>query len=213
MVCILTPFFHKWIYSVTSVPILQQVKPAACRVFLCSPRTPGNPNRYDPHANQIIFCWGWGKGGGVGPGAKTALAYKTSLIIFSYLFCFAFCLTAHFDTHHGAHLGLTWGSLGAHLGQEVTKHAFLQHLLSSSILKCFFNDSNTKCSVNVTTNVVKNDPFLEAMPKMENSVSTAPVRTNQGSSPPENHTKNKTTQPANQHAQDIVFCWKSNKNY
>jgi hypothetical protein len=103
-------------------------------------------------------------------------------------------------------LGLTWGSLGAHLGQEVTKHAFLQHLLSSSILKCFFNDSNTKCSVNVTTNVVKNDPFLEAMPKMENSVSTAPVRTNQGSSPPENHTKNKTTQPANQHAQDIVFC-------
>ena len=45
---------------------------------------------------------------------------------------------AHFDTHHGAHLGLTWGSLGAHLGQEVTKHAFLQHLFSSSILKCFF---------------------------------------------------------------------------
>ena len=48
---------------------------------------------------------------------------------------------------------------------------------------------------------------------MENWVSIAPVRTNQGSSPPENNTKHKKTQPANQHAQDIVFCWKSNKNY
>ena len=38
----------------------------------------------------------------------------------------------------------------------------------------------------------KNGALLEAMPKMENCVSTAPVRTNQGSSPPENHTKNKT---------------------
>ena len=33
---------------------------------------------------------------------------------------------------------LTCDSLGTHLGREVTKHAFLQHLLSSSILKCFF---------------------------------------------------------------------------
>jgi hypothetical protein len=35
----------------------------------------------------------------------------------------------------------------------------------------------------------KNGALLEAKPKMENCVSTAPVRTNQGSSPPENHTK------------------------
>jgi len=37
----------------------------------------------------------------------------------------------------------------------------------------------------------KNGALLEAKPKMENCVSTAPVRTNQRSSPPENHTKQK----------------------
>jgi hypothetical protein len=110
-------------------------------------------------------------------------------------------------------MGLTWGSLGAHLGLTwrslgpgSDKTCIFATLVIKFDFEMFFNDSNTKCSVNVTTNVVKNDHFLEAMPKMENSVSTAPVRTNQGSSPPENHTKNKTTQPANQHAQDIVFC-------
>ena len=110
-------------------------------------------------------------------------------------------------------MGLTWGSLGAHLGLTwrslgpgSDKTCIFATLVIKFDFEMFFNDSNTKCSVNVTTNVVKNDHFLEAMPKMENSVSIAPVRTNQGSSPPENHTKNKTTQPANQHAQDIVFC-------
>ena len=45
----------------------------------------------------------------------------------------------------------------------------------------------------------KNGALLEAMPKMENCVSTAPVRTNQGSSPPENHTKNKTNSTCDGH--------------
>jgi hypothetical protein len=70
---------------------------------------------------------------------------------------------------------------------ESKTKTLLQLVFSNSILKCLFRRSRRQLYQKCSNNCCKNHTLLEATPKTENFVSSAPARADRGSNPLENH--------------------------